>query len=200
MTTQYEKIIRENLSQGFSRLSRDLAGQLGARPYHGGFRFQAFGEDCCVFPQEIRFSGEPSVGPRGLLVSLYVLHGREEEPRLRPFWAFKESPGSMPYQAAFRANTEQVLVPYTRAIRERKKAVKTAFDGFEGEDGDFSLVLYPLPNIALYYIFYLPDEDFPASATALFSANALAFMPLDGLADVAEYTSKKMITLLCLSG
>lgn len=39
-----------------------------------------------------------------------------------------------------------------------------------------------------------------ASATALFSANALGFMPVDGLAYVAEYTSKKMIPLLCLSG
>jgi len=49
-----------------------------------------------------------------------------------------------------------------------------------------------LPKIALLLIFYLPDEDFPASATCLFSTNALSFMPLDGLADVAE-TSKALM-------
>ena len=42
----------------------------------------------------------------------------------------------------------------------------------------------------------LPDEEFPASVTCLFSANALSFMPLDGLADVAEYTSKEIIRLI----
>ena len=58
-----------------------------------------------------------------------------------------------------------------------------------------SLLLYPLPKIALCYVFYMPDDDFPASATCLFSSNAGDFMPLDGLADMAEYTSKKMIEL-----
>jgi hypothetical protein len=53
-----------------------------------------------------------------------------------------------------------------------------------------------LPKVALCYIFYLPDEEFPASVTCLFSQNALSFMPLDGLADVAEYTSKVIIQLI----
>jgi hypothetical protein len=39
-------------------------------------------------------------------------------------------------------------------------------------------------------------ENLPASVTCLFSANAMAFMPLDGLADMAEYTSKKIISLI----
>ena len=42
-------------------------------------------------------------------------------------------------------------------------------------------------------IFYEADEEFPASATCLFSENALSFMPLDGLADVAEYSSKEIV-------
>jgi hypothetical protein len=65
-----------------------------------------------------------------------------------------------------------------------------------GAAGDFSLLLHPLPKIAFLFIFYLPDEDFPASGTCLFSANAISFMPLDGLADVAEYTAKAIISLV----
>ena len=72
----------------------------------------------------------------------------------------------------------------------------------KGEDtpaetaGDFAFVVYPLPKVALCYIFYEADEDFPASVTCLYNNNADRFMPLDGLADVGEYTSKKIINLI----
>ncbi|MBW1784827.1 MAG: DUF3786 domain-containing protein [Deltaproteobacteria bacterium] len=62
--------------------------------------------------------------------------------------------------------------------------------------GDFCLILYPLPKIALCYIVYLADDEFPPAVTTLFSAKAQSFMPLDGLADVAEYTSKEIIHLV----
>jgi hypothetical protein len=42
----------------------------------------------------------------------------------------------------------------------------------------------------------LPDEKLPASATCLFSNNALSFLPIDALADTGEYTSKKIIELI----
>lgn len=42
----------------------------------------------------------------------------------------------------------------------------------------------------------LPDEEFPASATCLFSNNALSFLPIDALADIGEYTSKKIIEII----
>jgi len=92
----------------------------------------------------------------------------------------------------------EVALSYNKKslIRERKEEIKAVFDGEDGHDGDFSFILYPLPKIALYYIFYLADEEFPASVTTLFCDNALSFMPLDGLADVAEYTSKEIIRLV----
>ena len=59
--------------------------------------------------------------------------------------------------------------------------------------GDFSFVVYPLPKIALCYIFYDADEDFPPSVTCLYSNNALSFIPIACMADVGEYTSKAII-------
>ena len=64
------------------------------------------------------------------------------------------------------------------------------------EGGDFAFTLFPLPKIALCYIFYEADEDFPASVKCLFSNNANQFLPVDGLADVGEYTSKKIMDLI----
>ncbi|MDX2498596.1 MAG: DUF3786 domain-containing protein [Desulfobacterales bacterium] len=45
-------------------------------------------------------------------------------------------------------------------------------------------------------MFYEADDDFSASATCLFSNNALSFLPIDALADVGEYTSKKILHLV----
>jgi hypothetical protein len=105
----------------------------------------------------------------------------------------------MPYRGAFVANSEAVLSPYAPRIAKAWETLLKALDGErapEGMPGDLSFVAYPLPRIALAYVFYLPDDEFPASAACLFSANARSFMPLDGLADVAEYTAKRIIELL----
>jgi hypothetical protein len=119
--------------------------------------------------------------------------------KLQPFFSFKDLPGSMPYQGAFSANSERVLVPFVPKIADKAHDIKKSFNGEDAPDdfsGDLSFLLFPLPKIALAYIFYLPDDEFPPSATCLFSSNALSFMPLDGLADVAEYTGKGIIDIV----
>jgi hypothetical protein len=57
-------------------------------------------------------------------------------------------------------------------------------------------MVYPMPKIALCYIFYQADEEFPATVTCLYSNNAHLFMPVDGLADIGEYSSKRMLDLI----
>lgn len=94
----------------------------------------------------------------------------------------------------FDSPIEDLMKRIPADARDKKLTFK-AFGGItdpEGTAGDFSILLYPLPKIALCYIFYLPDEEFPPSVTCLYSANADNFMPLDGLADVGEYCSKKI--------
>ncbi|PIP38582.1 MAG: hypothetical protein COX19_11845 [Desulfobacterales bacterium CG23_combo_of_CG06-09_8_20_14_all_51_8] len=59
----------------------------------------------------------------------------------------------------------------------------------------YRMVVYPLPKIALCYILYLPDDDFPAAVTCLYSANARLFLPMDALADTGEYTSRKILAI-----
>mgnify|MGYP000244703052 FL=1 len=198
-TPAYEKIIRENLTLAYKEGEKRLEDALPARREAGRLVLSAFGEECSLEPERIRFSGKPDSGPKGLILSLYAAHSHPGPVLLEPFKAFKDFPGSMPYQGAFVANAEKPLVPHVLKIKEHVPGILQAFPGRSspaGAAGDFSLLLYPLPKIALLFIFYLPDEDFPASATCLFSANALSFMPLDGLADVAEYTAKALIGLV----
>ncbi len=200
MSTQYEKLIRLHLAEIFEDPPERTAARLPAGLERDGFHFRAFGEPCVLGPEGVAFSGRTVFDPRALLVALYARHVTGETVQVLPLKAFRELPGTMPYQGAFSVNAERVLVPHVPAIQAGQEAIKKSYDGRPGEPdggGDFSLLLYPLPKIALCYVFYLADEDFPAAATCLFSGNASAFMPLDGLADVAEYTSRSLVRVAC---
>ena len=199
MTSNYETIILENLSQIYHNLSeKNLEEWLPARRSGWLYEFHAFGETCRIGPGVITLSEKPERGPRGLIISLYALHAKPDPLILEPLKSFKDFPGSMPYRGAFTANSELPLVPHVVRAKAVSDKIVEAFHGKKevpGTAGDFSLLLFPLPKIALSYIFYLPDEDFPPSVTCLYSANAQRFMPLDGLADVAEYTTRKIMKL-----
>jgi len=105
----------------------------------------------------------------------------------------------MGYQGAFVTNAEKILHPHVTAIQQHQQKLIDRFSGHTNPDArrcDFSFTLYPFPRVALYYIFNLPDDEFPASANCLFSSNAMSFLPVAGLADTAEYTAKKIIEVI----
>lgn len=194
--SNYEVLIQKNLSRFFENLPPEPEKCLGAVRVGDGFQLRAFGQECVICPDRITFSGRPGKGPRSVVVSLYAVNTHPDPAVLEPFRSFREMPDSMPYRGAFSENSERVLVPFTGEIQQNQSHIEQVFDAPQEPfltSGDFSLVLFPLPKIALQYIFYLPDEEFPASVTCLFSSNAHSFLPLDVLADVGEYTAKAVI-------
>jgi hypothetical protein len=199
METNYEKLIADNLTGFFQELPSHPEKCVGATGTGPGFTLKAFGRDCVISPEGITCNGRPEKGPRAVVVSLYALHARPDPIVLEPFHSFRDLPGSMPYHGAFAANSEKVLIPHVPMIQQKQAHILQTFGSPETPlhgPGDFSLVLFALPKIALQYVFYLPDDEFPASATCLFSANASSFLPLDGLADLAEYTAKEIIQIV----
>ncbi len=198
MQNNYEKITQANLEKLFSRDTGSLAENLPAEKRKESYIFRAFGETCEISRRGIRLGPGANSSVPALLVSLYALHAGPEQSVLEPFNSYKDFPGSMPYSAAFSSRTEHVLAPAAEAVKRSAGKVKEALDGEDGPyslGGDFSFLVYPLPKIALCYIFYEADEDFPASATCLFSHNAGLFLPVDALADVGEYTSAKILDI-----
>lgn len=199
MNDQYLLIQMEHLKEAWLRGKETLEQTLPARLEGDCFYFQAFGETCELCPEVISLGGKPATGPEGILISLYARQARDAPTKMHPLQSFKELPDSGPYQAAFVARSEQPLVPHVLSIQQQKQVIANYFSGEVNSDapsGDFSFTLYPLPRIALYYIFYLPDEEFPAAVTCLFAADATKHLSVDGLADVAEYTGKKIISLV----
>jgi hypothetical protein len=189
----------EHLKEAWHRGKETLEQSLPARLEGDCFSFQAFGETCELCPDVIRLGGKPVTGPVGVLISLYARQVHNEPAKMHPLQSFKELPNSGPYQGAFVARSEQVLVPHVVAIQRQKQVIAEHFSGVVNTDapsGDFSFTLYPFPRLALYYILYLPDEEFPAAVTCLFAADATNHLSVDGLADVAEYTGKKIISLV----
>ena len=198
MSENMLKVQLNYLKELYDQLPEDLEKSLPAIRENDVFHFKAFGEPCSISPKGIGIGGEMTTGPVGILIALYARNARKEAVQLNPLKSFKQIKGSMAYQSAFNVRSEISLVPYVSQIQVCKRKVIEAFDGYENEgtSGDFSFTLYPLPKIPLYYIFYLADEEFPASVTCLFAANAESFMPVDGLADVGEFTAKKIIEIV----
>lgn len=199
----YTRLIQKNLDKLYASLPRDLDRCIQADRDKKEFRLNAFGTTCVISPGGIRFDrDEPAEGSDkipGLLVSLYALNATDAGINLNQFKAFKEFPDSMPYAGAFATHTEQLLVPHVPRIKADIPKIMGRLNGQaapHGTGGDFSFVVFPLPKIALCYIFYEADDDFPAGVTCLYSANARQFMPVDGLADVGEYTSRRIIDLV----
>jgi hypothetical protein len=201
MTDNYAAIVQQNVETLFAKenAAAELAARLPATPEAGGVVFPAFGGPCRIAPEGIFLDGVRQEGPLGIVISLYALNAGAGPMVMAPFKAFKDFPGSMPYVGAFAAYTQEVLVPHVDAICKKMPEIVAALCGSADVGdvgGDVAFRVQPLPKIALCYIFYEADEDFPASATCLFSANAADFMPMDGLADTGEYTSRKILQLL----
>ncbi len=190
---------KNNLTRLFNPIPAGLAGNLLADKSLQSFVFTVFGETCRTEPDGIFFGEKNQTGVIGILISLYALHSVPGPCVLEPFKAFREFQGSMPYTAAFATHTQQILVPHAAQIQAVRKHIRRTMHGKKAPEtisGDFAFIVYPLPKIALCYIFYLADDEFPASVTCLYSNNADCFLPMDALADVGEYTSRKIMDII----
>ncbi len=199
MTDNYAKIVQDNLNRLYGNLPKDLAKNLDGEQDGKRFVFDAFGEKCVIEPKRITLGEKEQSSVFGILISLYALNASSDICIPSPLKSFKEFPDSMPYAGVFTTHTEQLLVPHVAKIKAKVQKITEIFKGEKAPSetgGDFSFIVYPLPKIALCYIFYEADDDFPASVTCLYSNNANQFMPIDGLADVGEYTSRKILTLI----
>jgi hypothetical protein len=200
MSDRLLKIQLTYVKELYTQLPDDLDRSLRAVREDNVFHFKAFGQPCTITPEGILLSGDLLKGGLGIIIALYARYASHDEVQLSPPKAYAQIKGSQPHQGAFRARSEQSLVPHVDGIRESMDRIMKVFDGFENKDGsgDFSFTLFPLPKIPLYYVFYVADEEFSASVTCLFAANAESFMPVDGLADVGGHTAEKIIELISL--
>jgi hypothetical protein len=199
MTSNYAAIINGNLDTLFKDDLQERAAALEATLENDTLVMPAFGRQCRYTRDGILLGDDSETGPKGVILSLYALHAVDDALRMKPFKSFKEIPNSMPYQGAFRNRTEMALTSSVEQIEEHQDVIRSRLNGGPlpaDANGDFAFVVRPLPKIALCYLFYAADDEFPAAVTCLYSNNAAYFMPTDGLADVGEYTSKAILDMV----
>ncbi len=192
-------IQKDYLQKAWLRPIDELVAAIPARYEANALHFQAFGEPCEVHREGILLGGEPLRGAEGILIAIYASVVKDEPVQRQPLKAFRQFPGGMGYQAAFALNAEKSLIPYVESIQKKQEELIACFSGTPNKEMkryDFSFTLYPLPRIPLTYLFNLPDDEFPASVTCLFASNADRFLPVEGLADTAEYTARRIIHLV----
>ena len=199
MPDKYSDIVQDNLRRLYDNLPLDLARDLPAKRVGEQFHFAAFGEKCVIDPDRIILGEEEHFPVFYLIISVYALTANPEKCVLLPLKAFKEFPDSISHVAASAMPASKMLSPHVDQIKKEMDFIIGKFNGEKGPNdagGDFSFIVYPLPKIALCYVFYEADDDFPASVSCLYSNNANQFMPVGGLADVAEYTSKQILKMI----
>lgn len=199
--SNYRKLTLMNLDKLYLDLPTDLGDRLGAECEGTDFTFPAFGRTCRLHPDGLSLDGEEEDGPMGIILSLYALHAEPGRPADGSVTAFREFRDSAPYVGAFKTHTENILIPFVESIETARQEIMETLNGVPdppdlGVSCDFSFTVTPLPKIRLTYLFYLPDEGFPASATCLYSENAGDFLPIDALADVGEYTSRRILEII----
>lgn len=195
----YAKLALANVRRLYANLPDDLEDRLPAERRGTTYSFTAFGRSCALTPDGIYLGGEAAPGVIGVLLSLYALHAVPDAPVVEPLKAFKAFGDAAPYVGAFASHTEGILVPAVDRIKAKRELILERLDGRSAPaavGGDVAFLVRPLPKIVLGYIFYEADEDFPASATCLYSTNADRFMPIDGLADVGEATSRTILAIV----
>jgi hypothetical protein len=190
--------IKPDIEALFKYLPHNLELLLPGQRNEYGFRLKAMGEICQIGPEGVEIGRGKDSGKRAQLIMLYALNATREPCRPTPFKAFRELPDSKPLLDQFSANTEHSLIPFITRIGQFLEPIFRALDGelcCDIESEDLSIIVRPLPKIKLCYKFYLADNVLPASATCLFSNNALSFLPIDALADLGQYTSNKILEL-----
>ena len=199
MPDNYGGIVQDNLRRLYDNLPLDLPKNLPAKKVGEQFHFNAFGEKCVIGPDGITLGEEEHFAVFDLIISVYALTANPEKCVLLPLKSFNEFPDSISHVAASALPASKLLSPHVSKIKNEMDYIIRKFNGEMGPNdagGDFSIIVYPLPKIALCYIFYEADDAFPASATCLYSNNANQFMPTSGLADVGEYTSKQILKII----
>lgn len=199
MSDNYAKLVQDNLKKLYEKRSnKELAECLPGKQDKDSVVFEAFGRSCCICPEGIILGNEKQESIIGILISLYALYSGTGSCIKTPFKAFKDFPSSAPYAGAFATHTQNILIEHIEKIEKNMDKIKEKLKGQDAPadlSGDFAFIVWPLPKIALCYIFYEADEDFPPSVTCLYSNNAADFIPIDGLADIGEYTSKEIIKI-----
>lgn len=108
---------------------------------------------------------------------------------------FRDLPGAVPYDGAFRANVEMVLEKYASEIIERKDELTSKFDGYDAvgfANADFAVIFQVFPRVDCLVLLCVGDDEIGAGAKLLFSSKAQYYLTTESLAAIGETLTRRV--------
>lgn len=109
--------------------------------------------------------------------------------------SLRELPNGAFYERAFQGDSGNRLM---RAFRNDLEGFREAAGQLSGEPlsmGDAAFRFWALPRIPLAVIYWVGDEEFPASAQVLFDASARSYHDLEILAHLGSTICRKLMVI-----
>lgn len=96
--------------------------------------------------------------------------------------SFKELPDGAIYNDPFTRRTIKPMLNIFSANPENLIKVAEKMGGKRAEFGDVSVTIPVFPQVAITYVIWEGDEEFPASGTVLFDGSAKSYLPTEDYA------------------
>ncbi len=129
------------------------------------------------------------------LVLLHYLLTADGTPLASKWIAFRNLPGGLGYETAFRGRAPLRLV---RVFGQDRKAFETAARQLGGEPlsfGDAAFLFRVVPRMWMAVVLHIADEEFPADVNVLFDAAAEHYFPTEDLAVIGGMLASRLIKL-----
>lgn len=175
----------------------DLAGRTGAA-YHqstGEMGIPLFGKRLIITP-ELMVLEEKSREKAGLNTQALLLYHLtcSDGVLVTGRWiSFRELPDGGFYHQAFQGYTGHQLAKTFQNDIGGLKSAALSLGGRPEAMGDLAFSFRALPRVPVALIYWLGDEDFPASARILFDASAGHHLPTDACALLGSTLTRRLI-------
>jgi hypothetical protein len=187
--------------RAFARLEPRLAADRAGVAYEGDdgarrrFSVSFFGSLYTVEWPAGTVTREADGGGADIATSILLLHylaAADGAPMGSEWMAFRNLPGGLGYEAAFRGRASRRLV---RAFGSDAAGFERAARALGGESlsfGDRSFQFRALPRVWLAVVLHMADE-FPAEVNVLFDAAARHYLPTEDLAVLGGMLAGRLI-------
>jgi len=132
------------------------------------------------------------VSQREKIIILHYLTGTRESALTGKLIDFREVPGGREYYSVFEKRVYQPFLKIFAGEPELFTKAAAVLDGERIDFGDVGFRFTVLPEIAVSFILYQGDEEFPPACKVLFDSSITQYLPTEDIVAVCEDTVKEL--------
>jgi hypothetical protein len=126
--------------------------------------------------------GNAEVSLTNRILMLHYLTTANGQPLVKNWISFKELPDGAIYNEPFTRRTIKPMLDTFSDNPQNLVRLAEEIGGKAGDIGDVSVTLPVFPQVAITYVIWEGDEEFPATGTVLFDGSAKAYLPTEDYA------------------